>query len=654
MENQVSSLGQGKRPAPEQSATAAGDTTKGAAGDDLHEAKRSKHEGQRRVALEPLVEVPNAPGAVRLRTSSPITPAVSAHGAPAGVATAGHTDGAVPDRVVSPQGAVALSDEVVVFRDRPTAGVEAGISSVASAAEGATVTPARPPTVPGTGRRHIGRSPISATAAPVKACVRGRVPGLAPGAGPNTLASPSPNASALGSPVTGDTDQRHAAGSASAANPDADRSTAHFACDSPGAVLTYHARPPSGTTAEQRVARLAPSRAAADVASPEPPIGASAPRPPPLETDAAEQDFPGGVPADSVSDGIPADPVVGPVAPEGVPVMPVPDPVAPGGTPADPVPDLVDECDDLDAVGESPLVALQVNAGGVPHLTGGSWLIPLDLSPAEEEANQAMLEVQREIAAAGPTTPGPWLALPNDLARRTRIITVDWVMEVCAVFRISRLSMYTAVSLIDRVLASTQVDMLMIQLVAVTSVLVASKLHDTEHVEIGQAVAISAAAYTEEQVLEMERYILRITRWKVIVPNAFTFYPHLVRAGLLGAEVSPSQPRPDVQYVARLLSELSLLENDLSLEPPAVVSAAVVALALGARDLPTWSERLATAAGVDAHTVAPVYKSLLLMWRLTYTSRNPETAPERIPDFLYVKYNHEEFHTPPDNVPDLV
>lgn len=660
MENQVSSLGQGKRPAPGQTAAAAGDTTKGTAGGDLHEAKRSKHETKRRVALEPLVEVPNAPAALRLRTSSPITPAVAAHGvaaaAPPGGPSAGDTDAAVPDRIISPQGAPAPGDEVVVFRDRLAAGVEAGIASVASVAEGATVTPARPPTVPGTVRRHIGRSPISATAAPVKACVRGRLPGLPLVAGTNTLASPRPNASALGSPVVGDTDERHAAGSASATSPRSGASKADDTCHAPVAALTYHARHSSGAAAEQPPVRLAPSRAAADVASPRPPAGASAPHPLPHEADAVGQDSPDGVPTDPVpgpgqdsSDGVPTDAVPG-----GGPADPVPDAVAPDGVPVDPVPDPVDEGGDLDAVGESPLVAVQVGAGGIPRLTGGVRAIPLHLSPEEEEANQAMLEVQRQIAAAGPATTGPWLALPNDLARRTRIVTVDWVMEVCAVFRIGRVGMYAAVSLIDRVLASTRVDLFMIQLVAVTCVFLASKLHDTEPIEIGQTVAISANAYTEEQVLEMERYILRITQWRVIVPNAFSFFPHLVRAGLLGAKVEPSDERLDVQYIAYLLSELSLLENDLSLEPPAVVSAAVVSLALAARGEPSWSERLSTAAGVDAHTVAPVYDSLLDMWRLTYSARNPETAPERIPDFLYVKYNYELYHTPPDHIPDLV
>ncbi|GAB0495141.1 hypothetical protein MMPV_006439 [Pyropia vietnamensis] len=735
MENEVSSLGQGKRPAPGQAES----TTKGAAGGDVHEAKRSKvnHEAQRRVALEPLVEVPNAPAALRLRTtSSPITPSVGAHGGMAAAASAdgtsstGNTDGAGPNRVVSPAAAAAAPvDQVVVFRDRLTAGVEAGIASVASAAEGATVTPARPPTVPCTGRPPVGRSPISATAVPVKACVRSaRSPSLPPAAtagANNTLASPSsPAVLALGSPVVGDTDERHAAGvGASATNPrTAGTAAADDAPHAPGVVRAYPARHAAGAAAEPHAPRLTAPRAAIGVASSQPPAGASsAPRIPPHEAEpqagappaseaepragappaseaepragappASEAEPQAGAPPASEAEpraGAPpaseAEPRAGaPPASEAEPRAGAPpasvataqtgatpaqagEPRAgcsqaavaprqhsPNGIPAD----AADVGSDLDAVGESPLLAAEGDAVGVPRLTGGAWVVTLGLSPAEADANQAMLEVQRQTAAAGPATTGPWLALPNDLARRTRIITVDWVMEVCAVFHIGRLGMYTAVSLIDRVLAATQVDLLMIQLVAVTSVFVASKLHDTEPIEIGQAVAISADAYTEEQVLEMERYILRVTEWKVIVPTAFTFFPHLVRAGLLGAGVSPtgSDLRLDVQYVAYLLSELSLLENGLSLAPPAVVSAAVVSLALGARGLPTWSEDLAAAAGVDVPTMEPVYKRLFHMWRLTYTARNPETAPERIPDFLYVKYNNEELHTPPDNVPDLV
>lgn len=648
MENQVSSLGQGKRPAPGQTAAAAAESTKGAVGGAAHEPKRVKHEAAaapRRTALEPLVEVPNAPVTLRLRASSPITPAVGTHGetAPAapvaGAASAGDTDGAAAAAgraVPPPQGAAAPTDAVVVFRDRLTAGVEAGIAAVSTAAEGATVTPARPPTVPGTGRRHAGRSPIAATAAPVKACVRPRVPGVpaAAAAAPSTsVGSPSPNAPAVGSPVVGDTDQRHAAGGASPGSPRVGAATADDArCAAPEAV---RARQPRYSPAA--AGRLAAARAAAGAAGPQPPGGAAAPHPPrgagrPAHDSLAAEELPVASPNSTASatdaDGL----------------------GSPDAFPADSMDD------DLDAVGESPLQSVRVGANGVPRSAGGAWVIVLGLSPDEADANQAMLEVQRQTAAAGPATSGPWMALPNNLARRTRIITVDWVMEVCAVFHVGRLGMYTAVSLIDRVLAGTQVDLLMIQLVAVTSVFVASKLHDSVPIEIGQAVAISADAYTEAQVLEMERYILRITKWNVIVPNAFTFFPHLVRAGLLGAGVSPAGPdlRLDVQYVAYLLSELSLLENGLSLAPPAVVSAAVIALAMGARGLPTWSDGLAAAAGVDAATVSPVYTRLLHMWRLTYTARNPETAPERIPDFLYVKYDNEEFHTPPDDLPEVL
>lgn len=82
-----------------------------------------------------------------------------------------------------------------------------------------------------------------------------------------------------------------------------------------------------------------------------------------------------------------------------------------------------------------------------------------------------------------------------------RAILIDWLVEVHLKFKLVPETLYLTVNLIDRYLEKEQVNRQKLQLVGVTSMMIASKYEEIYPPIIKDFVYITDNAYTKEEIL---------------------------------------------------------------------------------------------------------------------------------------------------------
>ncbi|CAH2060711.1 unnamed protein product [Thlaspi arvense] len=92
---------------------------------------------------------------------------------------------------------------------------------------------------------------------------------------------------------------------------------------------------------------------------------------------------------------------------------------------------------------------------------------------------------------------------------KMRSILIDWLINVHRKFELMPETLYLAINLIDRFLSLTMVPRRELQLLGISSMLIASKYEDIWSPKVNIFVCISDNAYCREQVLAMEKSILR-------------------------------------------------------------------------------------------------------------------------------------------------
>ena len=157
-----------------------------------------------------------------------------------------------------------------------------------------------------------------------------------------------------------------------------------------------------------------------------------------------------------------------------------------------------------------------------------------------------------------------------------RAILVDWLVEVHMKFRLMPETLYLTVNILDRYLSQVPVERQKLQLVGVTSLLIACKYEEIYPPEVKDCVYITDRAYTRQDVLDTEANIVKALRFELTVPTAYPFlqrFLHITRATKVMKNLAS-------YYLERMLQEYKSLSYR-----PSLVAAAAVSLALNNPDV---------------------------------------------------------------------
>ncbi|CAH2049915.1 unnamed protein product, partial [Iphiclides podalirius] len=139
-------------------------------------------------------------------------------------------------------------------------------------------------------------------------------------------------------------------------------------------------------------------------------------------------------------------------------------------------------------------------------LPGLSWADPTDVwrSMCECDARSSMKK-----------NPNMFDNHPN-LQPRMRAILLDWLNEVCEVYKLHRETFHLTVDYVDRYLSNTDdVQKGRLQLIGITCLFIAAKVEEVYPPKIGEFAYVTDGACTTDEILLEELLILKILSWSI-------------------------------------------------------------------------------------------------------------------------------------------
>ncbi|XP_052172334.1 G2/mitotic-specific cyclin S13-7-like [Diospyros lotus] len=213
----------------------------------------------------------------------------------------------------------------------------------------------------------------------------------------------------------------------------------------------------------------------------------------------------------------------------------------------------------------------------------------VDIDAADVENDLAVVEYVEDIykfykLAENEIRVHDYMDSQPEINDKMRSILVDWLIEVHHKFELMPETLYLTVNIVDRYLASKAVSRRELQLLGVAAMLIASKYEEIWAPEVNDFVCISDRAYTNEQVLVMEKNILGRLEWNLTVPTPYVFLARFIKA---------SVPDQDVENMVYFLGELGIMGYDAIIFCPSMLAAsAVYAARCTLSKSPLWNETL--------------------------------------------------------------
>ncbi|KAK9723354.1 G2/mitotic-specific cyclin [Basidiobolus ranarum] len=188
------------------------------------------------------------------------------------------------------------------------------------------------------------------------------------------------------------------------------------------------------------------------------------------------------------------------------------------------------------------------------------------------------------------------------LAWKMRSILVDWLVEVHDKFRLLPETLFFAINIIDRFLSQRVVSLVKLQLVGITSMLIAAKVEEIMCPSIENFIYMADGGYTEEEVKKAERYILQVLEWNMSYPNPLNFLRRISKADDYDVQT---------RTIAKYLMEVALIDHRFLEYPPSQISAAGLFLARHMLNRGEWNANLVHYSGYTQEQIMPVVEILM-------------------------------------------
>jgi cyclin B len=181
--------------------------------------------------------------------------------------------------------------------------------------------------------------------------------------------------------------------------------------------------------------------------------------------------------------------------------------------------------------------------------------------------------------------PPDYMSRQTDINHIMRDFVVDWIIEVHWKYGLEPETLFLAINLMDRYLSSQRdLSRIVLQLVGITAMLVASKYEETNVPRVQDFMTISKQFYTGNDVVQMEKSMLRTLQFNISVPTPYVFLNRFLKA---------AQADKQLEMVSFFLAELCLVEYVMLRYPPSMLAAAAVYTGqFTLRRFPSWNRTM--------------------------------------------------------------
>ncbi|CAL9100327.1 unnamed protein product [Musa textilis] len=214
-----------------------------------------------------------------------------------------------------------------------------------------------------------------------------------------------------------------------------------------------------------------------------------------------------------------------------------------------------------------------------------------------------------EVEAKRRPSPNYMETVQSDVTANMRAILVDWLVEVAEEYKLVSDTLYLTVSYIDRFLSFNAINRHRLQLLGVSSMLIASKYEEISPPNAEDFCYITDNTYTKQEVVKMESDILNFLKFEMGNPTIKIFVRLFTHAG----QEDGKYPNLQLEYLGSFLAELSLLEYGCVKFLPSVVAAASVFVARFTIDPKShpWNKKLEECTGYKVSYLKDCIRAIL-------------------------------------------
>ncbi|XXG67660.1 hypothetical protein AAC387_Pa06g0952 [Persea americana] len=163
----------------------------------------------------------------------------------------------------------------------------------------------------------------------------------------------------------------------------------------------------------------------------------------------------------------------------------------------------------------------------------------------------------------------------KDINASMRAILVDWLVEVAEEYRLVPDTLYLTVNYIDRYLSGNIMNRQQLQLLGVSSMLIAAKYEEICAPQVEEFCYITDNTYLRDEVLQMESSVLNYLKFEMTAPTVKCFLRRFVQVAQAGGETRLLH----LEFLANYVAELSLLEYSFLCYAPSLIAASAIFVA---------------------------------------------------------------------------
>lgn len=201
----------------------------------------------------------------------------------------------------------------------------------------------------------------------------------------------------------------------------------------------------------------------------------------------------------------------------------------------------------------------------IPNIDKGDTLDAQAMAEYVEDIYQYLFDIEKPLM---PTM--NYMDRQPYLSWKHRGILVDWIVQVHYRFKMVPETLFMAVNFLDRFLGLQEVSRDKLQLVGIAALLVASKYEEIYPPPVADFVFFSDNFYTGDQILQMERTLLKILQFQLGYPTPLHFLRRVSKADDLDIQT---------RTLGKYLMEVSLLDQRFLRYLPSMIGAASMYLA---------------------------------------------------------------------------
>ena len=160
-----------------------------------------------------------------------------------------------------------------------------------------------------------------------------------------------------------------------------------------------------------------------------------------------------------------------------------------------------------------------------------------------------------------------YMKYQNDINTKMRTSLIDWLIDVHLKFKLTPKTLFLSVNILDRFLSSKKIIRQKLQLLGVTTLLIASKYEEIYAPETRDFVYISDNIYSQDDIFKMESLICTALKFEFSYPSILAFLAHFLKH---------LHPQKEIIFMSNYFMELTLFDISILQYSFSLVAAATV------------------------------------------------------------------------------